>query len=87
MDALCIVRALPGNVDATMILANHSNASKDIGFDLSELVGREAANWQFGPLWSSAHYGKSKAWPKVKNEGGVIRATIPPLACVYFQTK
>ena len=87
LDSLCIIRALPDNRGAAMVLVNRSTSAKEIGFDLSELAGKEAASWQFGPLWSSALYGKSTVWPKVKNEGGVVCATLPPLATLYFQTK
>ena len=86
-DSICIVRTIAKNRGAELILANRSDTPKDVGFDLCELVGKYASYWHFRPLWSSSWVQGATTWHQVKNEGGVVCTTIPPLSTVYFQTE
>ena len=86
-DSLCIVRSLSNGDGAGIALTNRSDKPKDIAFDLCELVGRTASYWLFHPEWSSQPSEEATSWNQVKNEGGVICATIPPQTTVYFRAE
>ena len=87
LDSLCIIRSLPDGGGAGIALTNRSDKPKDIALDLCELVGTTASYWLFHPEWSSQPGSETAAWNQVKNEGGVICATIPACSTVYFQAE